>query len=124
MIAIRIFVLIFFLILQLTTESLGQNVKCDSVYTMVDEAPMFKSGYDELASYIDNLDYGDCPIDQAITLTWTIDRLGQMIDIDADVQGECWSRITTQLAKFPIWSPAKVMGMPVCFKMKLKKLPK
>ena len=124
MIALRVFVLIC-LGSQITTTSFGQSLACDSVYTMVDEAPMFKNGYDELAFYIDNLDYKDCGVNKTITLIWTVDRSGQMIDIDVKgMEGECRSRVIAQLAKFPLWTPARVMGMPACFKMKIRKVPK
>ena len=110
---------------QLSTNLFGQNTPCDSVYTMVDEAPMFKNGYDELSFYLRNLDYGSCELQKTLLLTWTIDSSGQMIDIDASgLEGECKSNIIGQLAKFPRWSPARLNGIPVCFKMKVKQLPK
>lgn len=83
---------------------------------------MFQNGYDNLAFYISNLDYGNCSIGEAIILTWTIDLTGKMIDIDAfGLNGECKDRVIGQLAKFPRWTPARVMGIPVCFKMKVRK---
>ncbi len=122
MIAGRVFFLVCFLGLQVSVNSLGQSIECDSVYTIVDEAPMFKNGYDDLAFYISNLDYGDCGFNDAVILTWTIDRSGRMIDIDApSLKGECKDLVIKQLAKFPTWNPARVMGMPVCFRMKLRK---
>jgi hypothetical protein len=118
----RVFFLICALVSQVSTNSVAQNTPCDSVYTMVDEVPMFKNGYQDLAFYISNLDYGSCAPDEKVTLTWTIDRSGQMIDIDVlGLDGECKSRIIAQLAKYPKWTPARVMGVPVCFKMKLRK---
>jgi hypothetical protein len=122
MIAIRVVVLICFLISQISVDSFGQSMPCDSVYTMVDEAPMFKGGYENLAFFINNLDFGDCQLNKTIVLTWTVDRLGQMVDIDVPtLEGECKSSVIAQLAKYPVWSPARVMGMPVCFKITIKK---
>lgn len=103
-------------------NSFGQNMQCDSIYTRVDEAPLFKDGYQNLAFYIDKIDYGDCVFSKTLVLTWTINRSGQMIDIDTPgLEGECRSRIIEQLAKFPQWTPARVMGMPVCFRIIIKK---
>ena len=107
---------------QLSTASYGQDTGCDSTYVKVDEAPMFQNGYDNLAFYISNIDYGNCAIGEEVLLTWTIDRSGQMINIDAPtLKGECKDRVIEQLAKFPRWRPARVMGIPVCFKMKVRK---
>ena len=105
----------------MSTGLFGQNRPCDSVYTKVDEAPMFKNGYDELSFYLRKLDYGSCDLQKTLLLTWTIDSSGEMIDIDAPaLEGECKSRIIAQLAKFPRWSPARLNGIPVCFAMKVK----
>lgn len=121
MISIRTIV-ICILASQISTASFGQNTGCDSIYVKVDEAPMFMNGYDNLAFYISNLDYGNCAIGKAVILTWTIDRSGQMIDIDAiGLNGECKDHVIGQLAKFPTWSPARIMGIPVCFKIKFRK---
>ena len=121
----RVFFLTWMLASQMSTSLFGQNKLCDSVYTRVDEAPMFKDGYDKLSFYLRNLDYGSCELQKTLLLTWTIDSSGQMIDIDApDLEGECKSHIIGQLAKFPRWSPARMNGIPVCFAMKVKQFPK
>jgi len=122
MMARKVFFLICIWGSQMSTNSFAQNLQCDSIYTMVDEAPMFKNGYDDLSFYIANLDYGSCELPETVILTWTINHLGEMIDIKTPgLEGECSSRIIAQLAKFPRWKPARVMGMPVCFKMSLKR---
>ena len=118
----RVFFVVGVLVYLMSANSFGQSIQCDSIYTKVDEAPSFKGGYDNLAFYIDNLDYGDCLLNKTLILTWTIDRSGHMIDIDTpNLEGECKARVIAQLAKFPKWSPARVLGMPVCFKIKLRK---
>jgi hypothetical protein len=120
-----VFILISIFATQMSMDSFGQNMGCDSVYIMIEEAPMFKSGYDELAFYIDNLNFGDCGRNKSTILIWTINRSGKMIDIDVEgLEGECKSRIIAQLDKYPLWTPARVMGMPVCFQMKVKRPPK
>jgi hypothetical protein len=122
LIAVRTMILITVLTSQISTRSLAQNAGCDSTYAMVDEAPMFKNGYNEFAFYINNLDFGNCEITDTVTLAWTVDRSGQMIDIDvAGLKEECKDRVIGQLAKFPKWTPAKVNSIPVCFKMKVRK---
>lgn len=122
MTAIRVLFLIWLLVLQMSTNLFGQTIHCDSVYTMVDEVPTFKNGYDDLSFYLRNLDYGSCGPHETVVLTWTIDSSGQMINIDAPgLEGECRSRIIGQLAEFPRWNPARLMGIPVCFKMTIKR---
>jgi hypothetical protein len=52
----RVFFLTCMLASQMSTSLFGQNKLCDSVYTRVDEAPMFKDGYDEPSFHLNNLD--------------------------------------------------------------------
>jgi hypothetical protein len=119
----RVFVVICLLGSQMVTYSFGQTVPCDTVYTMVDEMPMFANGYEDLVNYLTKtLDFGSCELHVTKTLTWTINRLGDVIDIDAPgLEGECRSRVIGQLANFPKWTPGKLMGMPVCVRTTLRK---
>lgn len=118
----RVFLLFFVAGLMISTQSLGQTIQCDSVYTIVDVMPEFGSTDQDLSLYIiKNLKFGVCGLDKMKLLTWIIDSEGRMINIDAtSLDGECKKKVVEQLKKFPLWKPGRLNGKPVCVKMNLR----
>jgi hypothetical protein len=98
--------------------SYGQTIPSDSVYTMVDEMPEFTtSAINPLSYLVKHLTVGK-KCDPIRIITWTIDRTGNMINIDVrPLEGECKQKIIDQLKAFPQWKPGKLNGKPVCVKM-------
>ncbi len=105
-----------------TIDCLGQESPCDSLFTVVDKEPLFAKEKKGLLEYFGkNLKFNNaCKADQLIRLTWTINKEGKMIDIDAvGLEGQCKADLISQLKTFPIWSPGRLKGKLVCVKMTL-----
>ena len=116
----------FFLFIKLyplmQVTSYGQTTPCDSVYSVVDEMPKFgKEDFDLMSYFAKHVQFGSCGLDEMKILTWTIDRTGNMINIDApSLEGQCRQKIIEQLKAFPRWKPGRLNGKPVCVKMSFR----
>lgn len=102
-----------------TVDSLGQET-CDSLYTVVDQMPVYGKGQSDILEYLaKNLKFSKtCRPEELRKLTWTIDTEGKMIDIDAlGIEGQCKANIIEQLKTFPYWTPGRLNGELVCVRM-------
>lgn len=117
---LRIFITLFSFSFLLSIPVLGQNTTCDKVYTTVDEMPTWRqTGKDFSLFLLKNLEVPkECYQEKVYILTWTIDKEGNMINIDTPgLEERCKNDIIKQLEKFPTWNPGRLKGMPVCVKM-------
>lgn len=115
---IKIWIIIFICGL-CTVDSLGQET-CDSLYTVVDQMPVYGKGQSDILEYLaKNLKFSKtCRPEELRKLTWTIDTEGKMIDIDAlGIEGQCKANIIEQLKTFPYWTPGRLNGELVCVRM-------
>ncbi len=102
------------------SEIYGQVSSCDSVYTFVDQMPTFRNGDSDLLIYLNkNLKFRErCRPEELKRLIWTIDKDGNMTDIDLiGLEDQCKTDIIEQLKNIPIWSPGQLNGEFVCVKM-------
>jgi hypothetical protein len=113
----KIFVL--FITCWVSGQALAQECKCDSVYQIVDQMPMYKSGNTELMDEIKRIRFEkDCKPEDLRQLTITINKEGKLID--AEVKGLtdfCKDKIVKQVKQFTDWKPGKSNGVPVCVKL-------
>ena len=118
----RTLLLLLFICAWMQVPSYGQTTPCDSVYSVVDEMPKFgKEDFDLTLYFAKHVQFGSCGLDEMKILTWTIDRAGNMINIDApSLEGQCRQKIIEQLKAFPRWKPGRLNGKPVCVKMSFR----
>lgn len=97
-------------------------VRCDSVYRHTDEDPAFRKSFEAFLKHLQkNLVLkAECKGEGSFVMRWTVDKEGNMIDIDTPVFGQtCREDALRQLKDFPRWTPAKSKGTPVCVSMYL-----
>lgn len=111
----------FLLIALMTTGPLlAQGVTCDSVYRSVDEGPTFGQSLEAFPKHLQKtlVLKAECRSEESFVLTWTVDKEGNMIDIDAPAFGRiCKEDVLRQIKNFPRWAPGKIKGKPVCVRM-------
>lgn len=116
---IKIWTTIFFLGL-CKVNCFGQDSRCDSVYTVVDQMPTYGKGKEDLMRYLmKTLKFKKpCRPEELRRLTWTINKEGKMVDMDLiGLEGKCREQIIEQLKSFPTWTPGRQNGKLVCVKM-------
>lgn len=109
-----------FLVGFLLVDSFGQNSPCDSVYTIVDQMPIYGKGTQDLMHHLmQNLKFKKpCRPEELKRFLWTINKEGKMVDIDLiGLEGKCKAEIIEQLKSFPAWTPGRLNGNPVCVRM-------
>jgi len=103
--------------LLVSLESAAQSNGCDSIYTFVDQMPLYKGGISDFYTDFGKIKSGCRPEDLTM-VSWIIDKEGQMIDIEVRVlEDQCGPPIVKQLETFPKWAPGKHRGQEVCVRM-------
>jgi hypothetical protein len=103
-----------------TVNCFGQQNTCDSLFTVVDQRPIYRTGMADVYEYIaKKLTFKKpCGPEGIRQLIWTIDKEGKMIDIDViGLEGQCKTDVIKQLTTFPTWTPGRLRGELVCVKM-------
>jgi hypothetical protein len=104
-------------ILLAALHSYGQTSACDSVYTIVEEMPVYGKGMSDLYDAFGKVKFSkECGPQDLRMISWVVDKEGRMIDIEV-LNGQCEPSIVNQLAKFRRWTPAKHGGKNVCVRM-------
>lgn len=109
----------------ISIPSLGQalaQVSCDSIYTIVDEMPVYKKGnHDLVRDLMQGVVFNRaCPPNDIRQFIWTIDKEGKMLDIDIpNLDKECKDILIAQLTKMQPWTPGRQRGRLVCVKMRV-----
>jgi hypothetical protein len=114
------FLLAVFVVGISTLQSFGQTNACDSVYTLVDQMPVYGNGTEDVMRYLlKNLKVkAACHPENLKKLTWTINKDGKVIDIDViGLEEKCKAEVIDQMQTFPAWTPGKLNGNPVCVRM-------
>lgn len=115
----KIWVTIFILGLW-TDDSFGQESPCDSVFTFVDQMPIYGNGTEDMMRYLTKtLKLNkSCRPDEPRYLIWTVTMEGKVVDIDLiGLEGKCKDQFIGQLKPFPTWTPGRLNGKLVCVKM-------
>jgi hypothetical protein len=109
------------LLLLATTWSLGQTNACNSVFTIVDQMPLYENGISDFYDDFGKLKLGNgCRPEDLTRVSWIVDKEGDMIEIEVKVLNkECGPAIVKQLEAFSKWTPGKQDGKKVCVRMTL-----
>jgi len=80
----------------------GQTINCDSVYTIVEQMPVYKNGMKDFYNDFGKLKpIKGCRPEDLTRISWIVDTEGQMIDIGVQVLNEqCAPSIVNQLKGF------------------------
>ena len=117
---IKTWIVVVFIVGFWTIDSFGQGTPCDSLYTVVDQMPIYGKGNEDILKYLmKNLKFKNpCRPEELRRMTWTINKQGKMIDIDViGLDGKCKTDIIDQLKQIRTWTPGRLNGDLVCVKM-------
>lgn len=105
-----------------TEQCLSQLSMCDSIYTIADEMPKYKSGDTDLFRDIRmNFRYNEaCKTEELRQIIWIISDRGKVLNVDlVGLESECKNDIIRQSKLLTEWKPGKIRGKPVCIKVTL-----
>jgi len=100
------------------TISHNEN-ECDTVYQVVDEAPVYKSGQTDLIDAVKKFRFSKyCKPEEVRQITWVLNASGKVISVDVvGAKGDCMIEIQEQARQLSPWAPGKLKGKPVCVKV-------
>lgn len=106
------------------TSSVAQTQACDTVYTVVDEMPVFPGGSEELMRQMRKhiiIPSGECELESFFTVTWIVDDKGVAKDWTFPrADKNCQEKGISWFKNLPDWIPGKKHGVPVCVRMMMK----
>jgi protein TonB len=106
----------------ITLTGAAQEVKCDSIYELAEQMPVYGTGPKDFFKYLNkNLDVKKpCKPTELKRIIFTVNKDGKISDIEVvGVNEKCKEDLIKQLKTFPDWTPGKNMGQPVCVRVVL-----
>ncbi len=117
----RLFAFLFFLMSANCKTLLQNENECDTVYQVVDEAPVYKSGQTDLIDAVKKFRFSKyCKPEEVRQITWVLNASGKVISVDVlGAKSDCLKEIQEQARQLSPWAPGKLKGKPVCVKVVL-----
>lgn len=112
---------IYFFFFLFNCEAYSQKKACDTVYSIVDEMPVYKKGYKDLINAVNKLKIQDnCNPEELRQIIWTIDNEGNIFKVDVQGwEGTCKDYVIKYAKTLTGWNPGKHNGKPVCVQLVL-----
>jgi periplasmic protein TonB len=104
-------------ILYMSNESKAQTTKCDSIYTLAQQMPIYGTGQKDFFNYLNkNLEVKKpCKPSDLKRIIFTVTAEGKITDIEVfGVNTKCKDDLVKQLQSFPDWTPGMDQGKAVC----------